>query len=310
MSLSLRAMRYVQAAMRLGSISAAAEHLNVAPSAVATALGQAEDAFGVVLATRARAKGLSPTLAGRDVQRRIDDLLDRYDLMMSEVLNLQSDISGTLSIGYNAPMAPAFLPALATDLCAQHPGITFSFHDGDNTSVRNGLMSGQYDAILFVEELPSAQIETLPLIFAPTYCLCPADHPIAAQSVVSVARILQEPLVLLDRPAARAYYLELIEQVGAEYRIVAHANSTEMVRSLVAARAGVSLLSMRPGDAPAYSGGQTRCVPLDGPRHGVTLSLGFAPGPKRRLLRVFVDKCRDFFDGDASANLIVSGPSS
>ncbi len=308
MSLSLRAMRYVQAAMRLESISAAAQAMNVAPSAVSAALGQAEAAFGVTLATRARAKGISPTLAGRDVQRRIDDLLERYDAMLTEVSDLQTGLTGTLTIGYNAPIAPAFLPAITAALRERHPDIALNLVDGDNRSVQEGLLSGQFDAILFVEELPNPQIETRPLIFAPTYCLCPADHPIAAGGTVSVAAILTAPLVILDRPAARGYYMDLIEQGGQDYTIVATANSTEMVRSLVAAGTGVALLNMRPGDVPAYAGAATRCVPIDGGSHGVTLSLGYAPGPKRKILQLFIDGCAAHFASSAREDVIVTGP--
>ena len=71
MTLSLRAMRYLQAALQYGTITAAAEAMHVAPSAIASALNQAEDAFGMALVTRARAKGVFPTSAGRDVQRRM-----------------------------------------------------------------------------------------------------------------------------------------------------------------------------------------------------------------------------------------------
>ena len=110
MTLSLRAMRYVQAVLQSGSITSAAEAMHVAPSAIAAALDQAEEAFGMALVTRSRAKGVFPTLAGRDVQRRIDDLLERYDAMLSDVSDLQSALSGTLAIGYNAPIAPGFCP--------------------------------------------------------------------------------------------------------------------------------------------------------------------------------------------------------
>ncbi len=305
MPLSLRAMRYVQVAMRKGSISAAAETLNVAPSAVASALGQAEEAFGVTLVTRARSKGISPTLSGRNVQRRIDDLLERYDAMMTDVSDLQAELSGTLTIGYNAPIAPAFLPEITAEIRASHPEITLSFIDGDNTSVQNGLLSGHFDVILFVEELPNSQIEVLPLVFAPTYCLCRSDHPLARGGPASIAEILREPLVLLDRPAARAYYMDLLDKGGEAYHIVATANSTEMVRSLVAAGTGVSLLNMRPGNVPAYAKGEISCVPVAGSTHGVTLSLGFAPGPKRRLLQVFIDSCAAYFQGAAKAEFTV-----
>ncbi|MEM6595263.1 MAG: LysR family transcriptional regulator [Pseudomonadota bacterium] len=306
MALSLRAMRYVQAALRRGSISAAAEEMNVAASAVATALNQAEESFGATLVTRARAKGISPTLTGRDVLRRIDDVLERYDAMISEMSDLQTGLSGLLTIAYNAPIAPAFLPQIAARLRATHPEISLSFIDGDNRSVQEDLLAGQCDAILFVEELPNPQIETEALLFAPTYCLCPADHPMAQQEAVTIAQILREPLVLLDRPAARGYYLDLLEQGGADVNIVATTNSTEMVRSLVASGTGVSLLSMRPGAQPPYAGGETRCLPIAGARHGVTLSLGFAPGPKRRVLQLFVETCIAFFQSNAAQNLIVA----
>lgn len=306
MSLSLRAMRYVQAALRLGSLTAAAEALHVAPSAIAAALGQAEDAFGMALVTRARAKGIYPTLAGRDVQRRIDDLLERYDAMLTDVSDLQSGISGTLAIGYNAPIAPAFLPALCAPLLATHPGVTLSLTEGDNTSVQDGLLNGQFDVILFVAELPNPQIDIQPLIFAPTYCLCPAGHPMATRPSVSVAQIAKEPLILLDRPAARGYYMDLLEQSGEALRIVATTNATEMVRSLVAAGVGVSLLNMRPRDVLPYAGGAIHCMTVEGAASGVTLSLGFAPGPKRRLVQVFGDACLSYFETQEATDLIVA----
>jgi DNA-binding transcriptional LysR family regulator len=305
LALSLRAMRYVQAALGYGSITAAAEAMHVAPSAIAAALDQAEDAFGVTLATRARAKGVFPTLAGRDVQRRIDDLLERYDSMLTDVSDFQSTLSGTLAIGYNAPIAPAFLPEICASLLAAHPGVSLSLTEGDNTSVQKGLLEGRFDAIIFVAELPNPQIATQPLIFAPTYCLCPADHPMAAGRAVSVSEIAREPLILLDRPAARGYYLELLEQSGEDLRIVATVNSTEMVRSLVAAGIGVSLLNMRPREVPPYAGHAVQCLPVSGSSSGVTLSLGFAPGPKRRLVQTFVDKCAAYFEGPEGARLTV-----
>ncbi|SMY06356.1 LysR family transcriptional regulator [Flavimaricola marinus] len=306
MSLSLRAMRYVQAALRSGSLTAAAEAMHVAPSAIAAALDQAEAAFGMALVTRARSKGVFPTKAGRDVQRRIDDLLERYDAMLTDVSDLQSAFSGTLVIGYNAPIAPAFLPEICAPILAAHPEVSLSFIEGDNATVQAGLIDGQLDVILFVAELPSPQIAAQPLIFAPTYCLCPADHPLAAGAAVTVSQVAREPLILLDRPAARGYYMDLLEQSGEDFQIVATANSTEMVRSLVAAGAGVSLLNMRPREVPPYAGGAVRCLPVAGSTSGVTLSLGFAPGPKRRLVQMFVERCVAFFEAPEGADLIVS----
>ena len=306
MTLSIHAMRYLQAALKKGSITAAAEAMHVAPSAIASALGQAEEAFGMALVTRARAKGVLPTLAGRDVERRIDDLLERYDALLTDVSDLQMGLSGTLSIGYNAPIAPAFLPEICAPILAAHPEVALTLTEGDNTSVQKGLLDGQFDVIIFVAELPNPQIASQPLIHAPTYCLCAADHPFAAGKSVTVSQIAREPLILLDRPAARTYYMDLLEQSGEAFHIIATANATEMVRSLVATGMGLSLLNMRPRDVPPYAGREICCLPVSGAASGVTLSLGFAPGPKRRLVQTFIDECTAFCDGPEGAKLIVT----
>ncbi len=305
MSLSLRAMRYVQAALKQGNISRAAETMNVAPSAIASALAQAEDTFGMALVTRARAKGIFPTPAGREIQHRIEDLLDRYDTMLIDASDLRTGVTGTLTIGYNAPIAPAFLPKVVAHILAAHPEVSVSMIEGDNESVRAGLLEGQFDAIVFVEEVPSPQIATRPLIFAPTYCLCAADHAFANEASLRVSDIVSEPLVLLDRPAARSYYMELLSEQSAPVRIAATTNSTEMARSLVAEGLGISLLNMRPRDLPAYSGKQVRCIPIVGTRNGVQLSLGFAPGPLRLLTEFFADTCAGVLGGHEGDDFIV-----
>lgn len=305
MALTLRAMRYVQAALRYKSITGAAAAMNVAPSAIAAALDQAEATFGMALVTRARAKGVFPTLAGRDAERRIDDLLERYDALLTGVSDLQSTLSGNLAIGYNAPVAPGFLPAIAAQMRKAHPDVTFTLTEGDNISVQKGLLDGKFDVIIFVEELPNPRIETRSLVFAPTYCLFPADHPLARLDSVTVSQIAGEPLVLLDRPAARGYYLEVLERGGEDLRIVATTNSTEMVRSLVASGIGISLLNMKPPGVQTYAGGSVRCVPIADSTSGVILSLGFAPGAKRRAVQMFIESCAAFFEGPSGSLLVV-----
>ncbi|MEP1611954.1 MAG: LysR family transcriptional regulator [Roseobacter sp.] len=305
MTLSLRAMRYVQAALKHGTITGAAEAVHVTPSAIAAALDQAETTFGVALVTRARAKGIFPTAAGRSIGRGIDDLLERYDTLLTDVSNLQMGLSGNLAIGYNAPIAPAFLPALASQMLTAHPEVAFTFTEGDNVSVQKGLLEGQLDVILFVEELPNPQIEAHPLLFAPTYCLCSAEHALAKNDSVSVSQIVSEPLILLDRPAAHSYYLDVLGQASDVIRIVANANSTEMVRSLVASNIGISLLNMKPRDMPTYAGQKISCLPISDSENGVTLSLGVAPGPKRKLIQTFIESCVAFCEGSLGADLIV-----
>ena len=305
MDISLRAMRYVRAAMRAGSIAAAAEELNVAASAVSAALDRAEETFGVALVTRARAKGIAPTSSGHVVLRRIEDLLERYEVMLADGIELRSSLSGMLRIGYYAPVAPAFLPRIVAPLIAANPGLTLSLEECDNDAAQAGLLTGSYDVIVFVADLPVPQIVAETLVHAPSYCLCPEGHRFAAQPSVALAELAAEPLIILDRPVAKTHYLDILEKSGRRFDIVATANSTEMVRSLVGEGLGCALLNMRPAIAFSYAGSRTACVQIGDNPAGLTLSLGHVAGPRRRAVQVFDGACRRFFGSAEGRGFIV-----
>ena len=67
--LSLKSLRAFAAVVEHGSITAAAQALNTAPSAVAAAIDQVEAEFGAALLVRTRARGIAPTADGRAAGR-------------------------------------------------------------------------------------------------------------------------------------------------------------------------------------------------------------------------------------------------
>lgn len=306
MSLSLRAMRYVSTTMTLGSIAGAAAELHVAASAISAALDQAEAAYGMALVTRVRAKGVFPTSAGRVILLRIDDLLERYDAMLADGIKMQSSFAGQLKIGYYAPVAPAFLPLILSPLMAANPDLSLVLEECSNPGAQAGLVDGSYDAIVFVAETPLPQIEVTPLIHAPCYCLCSSSHPFAERPSVTLPEVAAERLVILDRPVATSYYRELLERVGQTIKVAATANSSEMVRSMVGAGLGCSILNMRPKTALSYAGDLLAAVPIADLSSGLTLSLGVASGPGRRVVQAFGDACIAFFANAKGQELIVA----
>lgn len=305
MNLSLRAMRYVRTAMLRRSISGAAQELHVAASAVSAAVDQAEAVFGMTLVTRARAKGIAPTAAGRVVLGRIEDLLDRYEAMLAEGAELRASLSGILKIGYYAPIAPAFLPRILAPIVSVNPGLNLYLEECDNTRAQRGLLDGRFDVIIFVAEGPAPQIAVERLIEAPGYCLVASGHRFVGRPSVTLSELADEPLVLLDRPVAKTHYLDLLESAGKAFSIVATANTTEMVRALVGAGLGCAILNMRPATSRSYAGDNTACLPIAQSCAGLTLSLGHVPGPRRRIVQVFAEACHAYFQTTDGRALIV-----
>lgn len=301
--LSLRLLRAFMAAVEHGSITGAAKALNVAPSAVAAAIDRVEAEFGATLVIRARARGVTATPAGRALAGRIRPLIEGYSDLMSEGYALGSGLSGTLRIGYYAPVAPAFLPRILQAMAA--PDLTFILTECDNTGAQAGLLDGQLDVSLFAGDDLMAGVETRALMDIPPYVLMPAEHRLAGMARVDIADLAAEPVILLDLPVAGAYQRGLFRAAGIGVDIAATATSAEMVRSLVGAGLGIAVLNMRPLTALSYAGDRLCARPLDGAAQALHLVSGRAAGPPRRLVQVFLDRLHGWFDSDAAQALVL-----
>lgn len=293
MAISLKAMEYFTTALRQGSISKAAAELNIAASAIGGAIDQVEAAFDLTLTIRQRSRGITANASGRQVAQKFERLLEDYAAVLAKGADLKQALSGTLRVGYYAPIAPAFLPQILASFIPDGHDITLHLDECDNDSAQDGLLNGTYDVVLFVSEDVRPAVDFDVLIEAPAYCLVPAGHSFAKQASVTVAQIASQPLVVLNRPVAAAYYQSLFD--ANDITVAAYANSMEMVRSLVGAEHGCAVLNMQPLTAQSYSGSTLVGVPISDPLPPLTLSIGYDKTRPRRLVQDFVDACRTHF---------------
>lgn len=307
MSVTLKAMRYFITAIRNGNIARAAEDLNVAPSAVAAAIDRIEAQFGLTLVTRQRSRGISATASGHAIARKFERLLDDYHAVMAEGADLKQALSGTLRLGYYAPIAPAFLPKILSSALPIGKDVRFHLVACDNDAAQTGLLAGEFDAALFVAEGARPAVEFDVLVSAPAYCLLPKGHALAGRPSLSLRQIAEEPLVALNRPFASDYYRRLFDMQGVAPVIAAHATSTEMVRSLVGAGCGCAVLNMLPMTDVSYAGDALAAVPITDDLPPLTLAVGYTKSGARRLVTRFVDACRDHFSRPGPGRCIVGG---
>ena len=306
MAISLKAMEYFTTALRHGNIAKAASELNIAASAIATAIDQVEAAFDLTLVTRQRSRGIEANASGRLVAQKLNRLLEEYRAVLTEGADLKTALSGVLRIGYYAPIAPAFLPKILASFVPPGSEVSLHLSECDNDSAQDGLLNGTYDAILFVSEDVRPSIDFDVLVQAPAYCLVPADHPFSKQHSVALKQIATQPLVVLNRPVAAAYYQGLFASHSADISIAAYANSTEMVRSLVSAGYGVAVLNMQPLTQQSYCGADLVGVPISDPLPPLTLAVGYDKSRPRRLVQYFADRCRAHFAADGLHQCLVT----
>lgn len=306
--LSLRTLRAFSTVVEQGSINSAARVLHVAPSAVASAVGQVEAEFGASLLIRTRSKGVTATPEGRAMAGRFRRFLEEYQNIVSEGRDISQSFAGTLRIGYYAPVAPAFLPQVLQPVMTDNPDLTLELQAHDNASVQSALLDGRVDLILFTGQDLRSGIETQRLLTLPPYVLVPCGHPIAELDLCPLERLETEPLVQLDRPLARPYVDGLFKSKEISPRIVARSDSTEMVRSLVGSGVGVAVLNMRPRIMTSYGGKDLQAIPLEAGAAKLELMTGCVSGQPRRLISHVLSSLQAWSNTESARDLCVSWP--
>ena len=304
--LSLRALRAFALVVEHRSITIAARELNTAASAVATALDQVESEFGATLLIRTRSRGVAPTPEAIQMAHRFRALLDDYAAIMDSGHSIATDLAGTLRIGYYAPVAPAFLPRILGPMMTDNPDLRLEFQEHDNDSAQEALLAGRLDVILFAGQNLRSGIETRVLLDLPPYVLAPQNHPVTRIPALTLTEVARYPIIQLDLPLARPYLERLFRSQGTRPDIVATANNTEMVRGLVGAGIGISVLAMRPITDTTHGGDLLCTLPLHQDLPGLQLLSGCAPGRPRRLVSAFLTALHVWMDSNQARALTVS----
>lgn len=293
--LTIRAMQYFLAATDRGSIAHAAKELNVASSAISTVIDQVEDEFSLKLMQRFPARGIELTAAGINLSRKIRHLLEEYESLFIEGTELRTALSGTLSVGYYAPVAPAFIPPIVAPIMRRNPDLKLAFTECNNESAQVGLLNGTFDAIVFVSDNVRPGIICEHLIEAPPYLLAPKNHELTKCKSIRLKDLADVPLVLLDLPFTSQYLSGLLDMEKIDPPIVTTTSSTEMVRCLVGAGIGCSILNMRPSIERTYAGEAVVAIPIRGRPRPLQLVLGHLGGRQRRSVEVFMQACAAYF---------------
>jgi DNA-binding transcriptional LysR family regulator len=263
MNVTLKQLRYFDAALRFGSIARAAEELNISQSSITAAIDQIEQTVGAELFRRIPAKGLVSTRIGEQVGERIAEFLSQARNFESDLLSVTGSPRGTLRLACFEPTAPYVLPPLLQRVSQKYPEIRMEIIEGNMKTIDAALRDGTVDLVL------TYKIETHPdNLFAPffparPFALVPtgwACHDAPALSLVDLA---DKPFIMLDLPGTRDYLTSLFTAQGVAPRIAHSTQSGAVLRGLVAAQFGYAILNIcGPADRDNMAGYVS--IPLSG----------------------------------------------
>lgn len=251
-------LRYFLVAAECGSMTAASVELNIAQSAVSTAIHNLERDLRVHLFIRRRGRGLVLTTAGERLQHQARELLARAREVEGEARGSGKTLSGPVTVGCFVTLAPYYLPALFSECTSRYPGIEIDVVEAEAEQLRRLLHAGRIDFALTYDLGMSTDVEVHGETIArfPAYAIVSSGHPLAGRGTVELAELAAEALVLLDLPYTRDYFRALVEGTGTAPDVRYRTQSYETVRSMVATGLGYSVLNQRPATKQTYAGGE------------------------------------------------------
>ena len=293
MRYTLRQLEYFIAAGEMGAITLASERINISQASISTAISHLERELGVQLFVRHHAQGLSLTPAGRTLLAEAKRLIEHAEGLYAVASEATDQIRGHLSVGCMVTLAPMVMPELVHGFTTAFPLTQVRHQEADQETLLEGLSRAEIDiALTYDLDIPD-DVEFIPLATLPPHVVVGAAHPFASRPAIGLGDLVSEPLVMLDLPISREYFLGLFLKEGLRPRIHSRSQHQDVVRTMVANGYGYTLANVRPRSEFALDGRRVVRVPLSGEHRPMVIGIAtLASHKKSRLVRAFKTHCR------------------
>ncbi|MBI2253172.1 MAG: LysR family transcriptional regulator [Proteobacteria bacterium] len=292
---TLRQLEYFVAVGEAGSIAKAAEQINVSGPSLSAAISQIEAEFGIQLFVRKHSQKLSLTPGGRTFLKEAARLLSEAEALHDVAGDIAEKVIGPIAIGCLLTFAQIVFPALRKSFEAAYPGVRIRQYERHQGQLLEMLQRGEIDAALTYDLEATQDIAFEPIIQLPPYVMLPAGHPFAGKAGIALEELINEPMVLLDLPHSREYFLSAFQMKGLRPMIGERTPDIAVMRSMVANGFGYGIANMRPLHSMSPDGKPLVFVPISRDLRPLTMGLALPQAERRtQTIRAFIDHCRRF----------------
>ena len=277
-------LRLFIAVLELGTITAAAEAMNLSLAAASARLKALDQRVGVPLLDRAKA-GSTPTAAGRALAHHAQRVLGEVEALHTEMSRFGAGLRGTLRVAGNTAATALLLPALVGEFLVRHADIDLELQELPSEAVLDALHRRAVDLGLVADHVDTGGLHVQALGTDRLCAAVPArlSAGLAAKQSTGVqARVGTGPQArhtgrrrslrladLLERPfvglPADAGLSRFLQQVAARSgRVPRHrVRVRDLAAVLQLVDAGVGVAVVPEAAAQRFIGPSTRLLPLD-----------------------------------------------
>lgn len=292
---SLRTLRTFVTVAESGTISAAAQKLGRSQAAVSATISDFEALLGIPVFFRKPTKGLVLTPVGEILSLEAKGLLAHSDEFETIAGAMGSALEGELSVACFTNLAPVLAARLISEFSKRYPKIQLRLLVGSHDEILESVRNGVSEIALSFDLGISDQYRSIPIVTLPPLAVLSKNHPLSSASVLSLEDLVDEPMILMDLPHTREYFLSLFYSLNLNPTIRFRSRSFETVRTLVGNGLGYSILNLVPKLHQTYDGSEVVSIPLAEPVRPLRLELiTLQRVTQRRIVRTFLDFARGY----------------
>jgi DNA-binding transcriptional LysR family regulator len=298
--LDVRRLRVLHAVSAYGSVTAAAAALGYSAPAVSQQLAALEREVGMRLTERA-GRGVELTPAAHILVGHTDALLARLDAAEADLAALRDQIAGRVTLAAFPSAAASLVPAAWAALAGSAPQVRLDLTEMEPEESLPAVLRGETDvAVAHEYDLLPRPLDPLferrELLDDPVVLAIPADYP--ADGPVPLASLVGQPFLAPRQATSCAEMIQrACARAGFVPRVVARASDFQVLLSLVAAGAGVTLV---PGLAARWLPPRVRLVPPADPVTRRVFTVSRRGGDRKPAVRVVLDALSDVAESAAA----------
>jgi DNA-binding transcriptional LysR family regulator len=182
---------------RIGSIRAAADQLNIAPSAVSRHIAKLETALGTTLFDRLP-RGLRLSSSGELFLYHALESAKQIDRARALIGDMQGLKRGHVTIATTENIAMGPLPPMVASFWARYPDISVAIHSVRSIEAYTGVVRGDYELAIGFDMPADIPLRVLASARLAIGAWVPKSHPLAASATITLAQAMTERLLLPD----------------------------------------------------------------------------------------------------------------
>jgi len=238
MNVELRHLQLVEAITAEGSVTRAAERLNVTQSALSHQLREIEDRLGTPLFLRVnRRLALAP--AGERLLASARRVLADVRAAEEDIARLANHQDGVIRVSTACYTCYSWLPPLLAPFHKRFPRVDVEIVPEVTRSAVDALVERRIDLALVHETRRDARVRLTPVFEDEIVVITPRGHALAKKPFVVAGDLVNEN-VILHSPSEESFFGRQVRAAGVRPRKFSHVTLTEAIVELVRAGLGVS----------------------------------------------------------------------